>query len=58
MTFNKKAPDVVNLYFNRGPPPASQQQQPQQVEMKRRSYRIAQKEDFIASLQERLRRFK
>lgn len=68
MTFNKKQPDVVNLYFRVGgagmpglpgpdqqPPAAGQQQQ---EEMKRRSYRIGNKEEFIACLQERLRRFK
>lgn len=62
MTFNKKAPDVVNLYFRRGgdlgPAAANDGSQQQQEEMKRRSYRIAQKDDFIACLQERLRRFK
>jgi hypothetical protein len=71
MTFNKKSPDVVNLYFRRGglgmgepegqgvqQPPPPQQQQQQEEETKRRSYRITRKEDFIACLQERLRRFK
>ncbi len=65
MTFTKKAPDVVNLYFRRGGPgPApdqqggQQQEQEPQEEMKRRSYRIARKAEFIEGLQQRLRRFK
>lgn len=62
MTFNKKQPDVVNLYFRvggmPGPAPDPQQAGGQQEEMKRRSYRIGNKEEFIACLQERLRRFK
>lgn len=65
MTFNKKQPDVVNLYFRVGgagmPDSGGPDQQPrvmQKEEMKRRSYRIGNKEEFIACLQERLRRFK
>lgn len=61
MTFNKKQPDVVNLYFRQGgmmAGPAPDDAGQQQEEMKRRSYRIARKDEFIACLQERLRRFK
>ena len=67
MTFMKKDPEVVQLYFRGGmlallprapdgsPPPSAAERK---EEMRRRAYPISRKEEFIKALQENLRRFK
>lgn len=62
MTFMKREPDIVTLYFRNPECQAGTEDTeagPQKKEnLKGRAYRIGQKEEFIAALQLRLQRFK
>ncbi len=65
MTFLKKTPDVITLYFRRGGVEAEggreggvEDGSPKKEDLKGRAYRVARKEEFIGALQGRLQRFK
>ena len=61
MTFLKKTPDVVTLYFRKGgmeDEGGREEGSPKKEDLKGRAYRVARKEEFIGALQGRLQRFK
>lgn len=66
MTFLKKTPDVITLYFRMGGMKEGEGGREKVVEggspkkenLKGRAYRVSEKEEFIGALQGRLQRFK